>query len=388
MKRTVRYVFFFSVVLLLYGLVNFYIIHNGIFLFLGNHTAKRVWTVSIIFLAAAFPAGRWLEKASPGKFSTVLIWIGAFWLGIMVYLFLQLLVIDLIRVLDKGFRFLPSWFNSHPAKVRSDLALVVASVSFIFVAGGFINTWFPKIKTLKLTINKKAGKLTTLHIVAFSDMHLGTLIGKNRLSRLVSKVNALDPDIILIPGDIIDEDVGTVVRGGAGLMLQQLKARYGTYAVTGNHEYIGGVDRARTFLTQNGVKLLSDTTLLIDNSFYLAGREDLSMNWFGKKGRKPLDIIVEGVQKELPLILLDHQPFHLKQARQSGVDLQLSGHTHHGQLWPFNGITNLIYERSRGYLRKGNTHYYVSCGVGGWGPPIRTVSRPEILDIYLYFNHP
>ncbi len=387
MKSSVRFAFFFSVVLLLYGLVNYYIIRNGMFLFSANHAAKWAWTLSIIFFAASFPAGRWIEKVYPGRFSTVLIWIGAFWLGIMIYLFLQLLLIDLVVIFNKIFHFLPSWFYQHPARIRNLIALIVASATIIFVAGGFINTWFPKVKTLNLTIDKKAGKLKTLHVVAFSDMHLGTLIGKNKLFRLVSKVNSLDPDIILVPGDIIDEDVGPVARGGAGLLLQQFKARYGTYAVTGNHEYIGGVDVARTFLTQNGVTLISDTALLIDDSFYVAGREDRSMSWFGKKRRKSLEVIVEDVQKELPLILLDHQPFYLEQARQNSVDLQLSGHTHHGQLWPFNGITRIIYERSRGYLKMGNTHYYVSCGVGGWGPPIRTVSRPEILNIYLHFNH-
>ncbi|VAW29684.1 Phosphoesterase, partial [hydrothermal vent metagenome] len=101
---------------------------------------------------------------------------------------------------------------------------------------------------------------------------------------------------------------------------------------------------------------------------------------------KPLSEIMQGLNRELPLILLDHQPFHLEQAQKNGIDLQLSGHTHHGQLWPFNYITRAIYSLSWGYLQKGNTHYYVSCGVGGWGPPVRTVSRPEILNLKLHFD--
>ena len=120
--------------------------------------------------------------------------------------------------------------------------------------------------------------------------------------------------------------------------------------------------------------------------FYVAGHEDLMKNQFAVNKRKGLDEITRELQRGLPLILMDHQPFLLELAEKNGVDLQLSGHTHHGQLWPFNYITKLVYEKSRGYLQKGNTHYYVSCGVGGWGPPVRTVSRPEIVHIKLNFD--
>ena len=135
-----------------------------------------------------------------------------------------------------------------------------------------------------------------------------------------------------------------------------------------------------------GIRLLNDTAVLIDNSFYVAGREDLMKNLSTGNKRKNLDEITRDLQRDMPLILMDHQPFHLELAEKNGVDLQLSGHTHHGQLWPFNYITGLVYEKSRGYLQKGNTHYYVSAGVGGWGPPVRTVSRPEIVHIKLDFD--
>ncbi len=102
--------------------------------------------------------------------------------------------------------------------------------------------------------------------------------------------------------------------------------------------------------------------------------------------RKTLVELVKNTDAQYPHILLDHQPFKLEQAVANGIDLQLSGHTHHGQLWPFNFITRLIYEKSWGYLQKGTTHFYVSCGVGGWGPPVRTVSRPEIVQLILHFD--
>jgi predicted MPP superfamily phosphohydrolase len=126
---------------------------------------------------------------------------------------------------------------------------------------------------------------------------------------------------------------------------------------------------------------------LFDDSFYVVGREDLTINQFTNLKRKELSEIVEGIDPSKPMILLDHQPAKLEQAEKNGIDLQLSGHTHNGQLWPFNFITRMVYELSWGYKQKGSTHYYVSSGVGGWGPPIRTVNRPEIISILLNFKN-
>ena len=241
------------------------------------------------------------------------------------------------------------------------------------------------MRDIHLDVQKQAGKLKSLHVVAFSDVHLGTVMGERHLKRIVTKTNALQPDIILIPGDIIDEDIGPVVNSRMGAILKTLHAKYGVYAVTGNHEYIGGVNNAKKFLTEHGVHMLNDTVVEIDSSFTVAGREDRTKNRMGN-GRKDLASLLSDIQKDKPVILLDHQPYHLEEAEQQGVDLQLSGHTHHGQIWPFNYITKQIFELSRGYLKKGTTHFYVSSGVGGWGPPIRTVSRPELLNIHLHFD--
>jgi predicted MPP superfamily phosphohydrolase len=191
----------------------------------------------------------------------------------------------------------------------------------------------------------------------------------------------------LIPGDIIDEDIAPVIHSNVGEKLKSFKAKYGAYAVTGNHEYIGGVHKAKAYLSEQNVNLLNDAFELIDDSFYVVGREDLTINQFTNHQRKDLHEIVEGADHLKPIILLDHQPFKLENAVNNGIDLQLSGHTHHGQLWPFNYITKMVFERSWGYLKKGNTHFYVSSGVGGWGPPIRTVNRPEIISITLNFKN-
>jgi len=134
--------------------------------------------------------------------------------------------------------------------------------------------------------------------------------------------------------------------------------------------------------------MLRDTTITVNDALVLVGREDRSISQFSGKRRRPLDELLRNVDRRKAVILLDHQPFQLEEGAQAGVDLQLSGHTHHGQLWPFNYITGKVYENSWGYLAKGNTHIYVSSGIGTWGPPVRLGNRPEIVELTLVFAGP
>jgi len=218
-----------------------------------------------------------------------------------------------------------------------------------------------------------------------SDLHLGTINGKNFAYRVVDRINKQKPDIILLAGDIIDEDINPVLRDNVGEALLELNAKYGVYAITGNHEYIGGVNDAVEYLNRHNIHMIRDSYVKIDNSFYVVGREDRDSKRFADYSRKPLNEILEGIDKSLPVIMMDHQPFQLNEAMENGIDLQLSGHTHNGQLWPVNYIMGMIYELPWGYKLKGSTQYYVSCGVGGWGPPVRIGSRPEIINIKLNF---
>ncbi len=375
-----------TIILSLYSLLNYYIIKNGLPLTSGHPMWRKILIWGIVFLASAFLVGRFTERISVNTVSTILIWIGSFWLAIMVYLVLQLAVIDIFRGLDKLFHFFPAFLTENPMKVRWNLSIIVVAITFVVVLIGHINTWIPVVKNYQIPVGKHAGMLKSLRIVAFSDVHLGTIIEKRHLKDIVNKVNDLNPDIILIPGDIIDEDIAPVIHSNVGELLIKLKAKYGVFAVTGNHEYIGGVNKAKKYLTEHNIQLLNDTAMLIDNSFYVVGREDLTKRQFSGFKRKELAEIMEGVDLSYPVILLDHQPIGLNQAVEAGVDLQLSGHTHHGQLWPFNVITNLVFENGKGLLKKEDTHILVSSGIGVWGPPVRTNSRPEILNITLSFE--
>ncbi|MBI3578844.1 MAG: metallophosphoesterase, partial [Ignavibacteriales bacterium] len=213
-----------------------------------------------------------------------------------------------------------------------------------------------------------------------------TIVCKARLEHIVEKINALNPDLVLLPGDVVDEDLGPVIKQNLGETLRKIRSKFGVISITGNHEYIGGVEEAYQYLIAHDIMVLRDSVIKINNSLYVVGREDLSVKQFTGKRRKPLDEIMAGVDKTLPVILMDHQPFRLEDAVQNGVDLQLSGHTHHGQIWPFNFITKKVYEVSWGYKKKGDTHIYVSCGVGTWGPPVRIGNTPEIVNIRLTFS--
>ncbi|MEJ5351648.1 MAG: metallophosphoesterase [Melioribacteraceae bacterium] len=382
--KTTQAITFFAIVFSIYGLINYYIAKRIISIIPENF--KNISVIILVFLILSYIIGRILENYWVSYLSDFLIWCGSFWIAVMFYTFLFLIVIDLIRIINHFLHFLPSFITENPVKTKNFLAAVISIFVFILIMGGFFTTKIINVRKYNIYINKKAGNLKSLNIVMASDLHLGTINGKMFAYKIVDKINKLKPDIILFAGDIIDEDIKPVLKDNVGEALFELKAKYGVYGITGNHEYIGGVNNAVNYLNAHKIQMLRDNSILIDNAFYLVGREDRSINRFTEKGRKELNELIKEVDKSLPIILMDHQPFHLEEAEQNGIDLQLSGHTHYGQLWPLNYIIKKIYELPWGYKVKGNTHYYVSCGAGGWGPPVRIGSLPEIVNIKLHFQ--
>ncbi len=376
-------VIFFGIVSIIYGIINYYITKRVMSVIPESY--KTATLAILIFVIASFIVGRILENFWISYLSDVLVWIGSFWIAIMFYTLMWLVLIDIFRVVNHFFPFFPSIVKTNPENIKRTLALIISIFVFIVIAAGFINTKIINVRKYHLAINKEAGSLKSLNIVMASDLHLGTIYGKQFAYKLAWMINELKPDIILLAGDIIDEDIEPVLADNVGDALLKLNAKYGIYGITGNHEYIGGVKEAVDYLTAHNVKMLRDTSVLIDNSFYVVGREDRAIKQFSESKRKPLNEIVRDIDFTKPVIMMDHQPFNLEQAQQNGIDLQLSGHTHNGQLWPANYIVDKIYEVAWGYKLINKTHYYVSCGVGGWGPPVRTGSRPEIVNIKLRF---
>lgn len=384
-SRRTSFIIFFTIVLTIYALVNFYIFIRGWQAVQLFPEFKLYYLIAFLILASAYIAGRILERKSLNSFNTLIVWIGSLWLAAMVYYLLAVIVIDIFKLiyfLIPGIHL--SLFDDPNYNVI--VFIIVNAIVIITVLAGYINAVHPQIKKLDITVNKKAGRYKNLKAALVTDIHLGTIISHARLKRIVSMINKIDADIVLLAGDVVDEDIKPVIKYNLGEILKQIKYRIGVFAITGNHEYIGGAEPAVKYLADHGLSEIRDSYFFIDNSFYIIGREDRSARSFGGRKRKELSEIMEGVDKSLPLILMDHQPVKLNEAEEAGIDLQVSGHTHHGQLWPFNFITKRVYELSMGYMKKGNTHYYVSCGAGTWGPPVRTGNRPEIVEIHLKFE--
>jgi uncharacterized protein len=382
------FLIFASVFLSLYGLINFYVFIRGLQAIPEGSALRLVYTIVFWIVALCFFSGRTLERVWPSAMSQVLVWVGSFWIAAIFYFFLAVLTLDLLRLTNRFVPFFPSSVARNYSYAKEAIALAVIGLVAVILFCGFINALIPRIRTIDLNVQKSEGSMKSINIVAASDIHLGTIVGRERFNQIVKKINELNPDVVLFPGDIVDEDLAPVVRQNLGETLKSIKPRFGVFAVTGNHEYIGGVEKACAYLTEHNVVMLRDKAVKVNDSFFLIGREDLSIDRFANKERKTLKELMSEVDKNYPIILMDHQPVQLSLSAQEGVDLQLSGHTHNGQVWPFNYVVKAFYEVVRGYKKIGNAHIYVSTGVGTWGPPVRIGHRPEIVNIRLRIEPP
>lgn len=382
--KAINFIIFFSIFLVIYGSVNFYIFIRG-WQSLPRGAAFRIpYLVLFLAVSLSYIGARILERVTICVASDIFIWIGSFWFGFMLYLFLGVLLWDLARLGNFISGTVPTASPLYE-RIRMIAALTTVAAATVIVITGYINTLNPHIRQVVIEVPKRANGRATLDIALATDIHLGTIIANSRVQRMVDMINSIRPDVVLLGGDIVDEDLKPVIENNIGDLLDTLRSRYGTFAVTGNHEYIGGVNAACTYLSKHGVTFLRDEARLIDGCFYLVGREDRSMNQFNGKRRQPLNAIMARLDRKLPLILMDHQPIRLSDGVESGIDLQVSGHTHHGQLWPASLITRLIYEVSYGLKKIGGTNVYVSGGYGTWGPPARVGIRPEVVHIQLRF---
>lgn len=386
--RNITFIIFFSIVLIIYSLINYYIFIRGWKAIPVDSVIRPFYRWGFLFLASSYIIARILERVWLSPVSDVFTWIGSFWLGFMFYFFLAVVFFDILRLLHLFIPVYPWFLPSDPEKFKYAVFMVTCISVSLIILTGFINALSPKVKTIDLSIEKYAGNRQGLNIAMASDIHMGILVGPRRTKKMATLINNLKPDIVVFAGDMVDEELAPVLRFDLGRELKKISAPLGVYAVTGNHEYIGGAEKAKKYLENHGVTMLNDTMIHIDNSFYLAGREDRTSIRFGNKKRKELDELLNGADLNKPVIMLDHQPFGLNEVAKSGADLQISGHTHHGQLWPLNYLTRAIYEVSTGLRKLGKTWFYVSPGYGGWGPPVRTNSRPEVVLFRISFIKP
>jgi predicted MPP superfamily phosphohydrolase len=305
----------------------------------------------------------------------------------MLYFFLSIVLLDFLRLLNWQFHFFPAFVKEDYEKAKEITALIVLIISSLVILFGYLNTRNIKVKTLTLNIERGSSSLTELNAVLAADIHLSPMDNELLLSKIVNKINELKPDVVFFAGDIVDDKGYILHKNNIGESFLRLKPKYGIYAVTGNHEFISGIKDAEKYIEDFKINLLRDSSVKIEDGFIIAGRDDRSGKSFTGKERLPLDKILEGTDRRYPVILMDHTPFGLEEAEKNNIALQLSGHVHNGQLYPLNYITGLIYEKSWGYLKKEKTHYYITCGAGTWGPPVRTGSFTEIVHLKLKFVH-
>jgi uncharacterized protein len=314
----------------------------------------------------------------------ILVYTPWYFIGYLLYLVLSAPAIEIAITLATKARLLPAEgvCRAGDRLVRLGCQLFVPLV--IVFAGGFNNT-HPMVKEIAIELPRKSSAIKELDMVFASDFHLDPFrldpVSKQVLDRFVAKANALHPDIILIGGDILDE-YGRARKHPTLANLENLKwrfrrlhARYGVYAIQGNH---GTVETMHELSAGSGMKLLEDSVEKIDNAFYLAGFED---------GRKLKETLSKEAPENLPVILLKHIPSNLERISRSRVDLQLSGHTHNGQVFPANLLVEPIeYELAHGAKLKRNTLFIVSSGLHFGDFPINTVAFSEILHIKAVFR--
>jgi hypothetical protein len=308
---------------------------------------------------------------------------GGFWLAFMLYGFVLFLLSDIVFLALT----VPGIISGQDIFLyRKYSFYIIASLSSMLIIGGFINALIPVIKEYNISINKPVSGLKTLRIAAVSDIHLGSVIRKRSMKKLSGMLKEMKPDIIFLLGDIVDGEIGPVMRDDLLQYLTIPESKDGLYAITGNHEFIGGAGRTIPYIESKGIRVLKDEVVTLEGGIQLVGRIDRDSRRFYGKDRLPLGELMKQADTLKPVIVLDHQPFHLNESAEYGIDLQLSGHTHNGQMWPLNYVTEKIYELSYGYLKKGNSQFIVSSGYGLWGPRVRSGSRSEVLLINIQFS--
>ena len=296
----------------------------------------------------------------PMTLATIVYEIGTSSLIILLYLFMLFLVLDLGRLCH----LVPGTFLKN-SLWGSLLVFGIILVTFIY---GGLHYHHKEREEIELTKDERQ-KTKTKTIVMMSDLHLGYHNQRPELHRWVEMINAENPDLILIAGDIIDRSIRPLEEQKMWEEFRQLKAP--VVACLGNHEYYAGQPNSLSFYEKAGIRLLRDEVLLMDD-LAIVGRDDRT-----DPHRKSVKALTANIDHSKYIILLDHQPYHLERTEAAGVDFQLSGHTHYGQVWPISWITNSIYECAYGPHQRGNTHYYVSSGIGIWGGKFRIGTNSE-----------
>ena len=359
---------FFIIFLTVYILANVYIMYRVVH-DLNFHGTTAI-TFLVLYLAITFLSVYSLKIVrfnQPSIFTKIFTEIGYIWLGFFSISITYFLLSHLAIV-----------FYSSP-KFRYNTTIVTIILIFVSSVYSFLNTCqTPQIKEVKISVpNLFTDKFT---IVQLTDIHIDTATNYYEIKQIVDITNSLNPDIIVFTGDLADTDIlKTYQKYG----LLDFKSKYGTFAVSGNHEYYMGITKYETLCKNIKFKLLDNENILVDNKFYVAGITDYKTS--KQVNYKPADVkkSLENVDFSKPVIFLSHQPDSFFEAQKFPITIQLSGHTHAGQIPPFDIIEYFMYKYFYGLYKEKNSYIYVSAGTRWWGPPMRLFSKSEIVKIIL-----
>ena len=324
------------------------------------------------------------------------------WMGTLEYILLVVLVLDGIRHVYKHTK----WGKrelKHPRRTLAAWGGVAVALVMGISIWGIIQAGELKVNRVEVQIQKEAPALEQepLTVALVADLHLGYTIGLDHTRQVVEQLKLADPDLVVFAGDTFDNEYAALEDPQAlAEMLREIPSRYGVYSCWGNHDVterllagfsLGGEvssqedEKFREFFQQAGIQLLEDQAVLVEDAFYLVGRQDPQRQAKLGEGRLDPDQLLEGLDQDKPILVIDHQPGQLEELSQAGADLVLSGHTHNGQMFPGNLVVKLFWKNPAGVMQVGNMTSCVTQGAGVWGPAMRVGTQNEIMLITVKF---
>lgn len=371
-------------------LLTFFLIYGSLHLyaFLKTRAAFAFTTLTGIIIAGFMLVMivspviiRLSERAGFEFFARMMSFAGYTWMGI-IFLFASFaLLIDGYRMIVSAFGFMLGKDLTYLSVTKRYAFWIPLVISIVIAVYGFFEAADIRTETLTIHSHKIPADVNRVRIAQISDVHLGLIVREDRLKSILSEVVRADPDILVSTGDLVDGQIDNL--SGLEAMLREIKPRFGKYAVTGNHEFYAGLDQSIRFTEQAGFTVLRGERVDVQNILSIAGVDDLQARSFGLfKGRPEKELLADLPDNRFAL-LLKHRPL-LDESSRGLFDLQLSGHVHRGQIFPFSIITGLYYQTQAGFaaLSEGAS-LYVSRGSGTWGPPIRFLAPPEVTVIDL-----
>jgi uncharacterized protein len=386
-SRLLSFALFFTLMLAVMGGVHYYAWTRLVRDLALPPSQQRLLTVGFVVLFALVPLSFFVRRTS-SVLATPVVWVASIWIGVLLLLLVTLVAGDVIRGLATvGSRLM----GTPPADPERRVALSRLFALVVVGLTGGLTLWAVRsglarvaVREVDVRLRRLPKELDGTTIVQLTDVHVGTTIRRDFIEEIVERTNALNPDVIAITGDLVDGSVEDLREHVAPL--GQLKARFGVYFVTGNHEYYSGADEWIAELTRLGIRVLRNERVVVGGpaaSFDLCGIDDAQAAQFGGDHGADLARACQGRDPTRELVLLAHQPRAVFEAEKHGVGLQLSGHTHGGQIWPWKYMVRLQQPVVSGLATFGETQVYVSNGTGYWGPPMRLAAPAEITRVRL-----